>query len=167
MARTPVIGIMGPGIGATSADLQNAEALGRLIAGRGWITLTGGRASGVMEAALRGAKQAGGQTFAILPSKAKSDASRWADIVIPTGFGSGRNIINVLASDVVVGCGIGAGTASEIALALKEKRPTVLITANVSGNAFFRGMAPDLVTVATTPDDAFAAIARLLSGPSE
>jgi predicted Rossmann-fold nucleotide-binding protein len=53
--RKPVIGVMGPAQ-AGVRELEDARALGELIARQGWILLTGGRASGVMEAASQGAK---------------------------------------------------------------------------------------------------------------
>jgi len=46
-----IIGVMGPGTGAKAQDLENAYELGRLIAERGWVLLTGGRNVGVMDAA--------------------------------------------------------------------------------------------------------------------
>lgn len=42
-------------------------------------------------------------------------------------MGSARNNVNVLSSDVVVACGTGAGTISEITLALKAQKPIVLL----------------------------------------
>ncbi|MEJ2228402.1 MAG: cytochrome, partial [Alphaproteobacteria bacterium] len=117
-----VIGVMGPGSSATAFDLKNAYDIGRLIAEKGYVTLTGGRPNGVMEAALKAAKDAGGQTVGILPSGDKRDASAYADIVIVTAMMSARNNINALSSDVVVACGIEAGTLSEIALALKADK---------------------------------------------
>jgi uncharacterized protein (TIGR00725 family) len=110
--------------------------MGQLIGEKGYVTLTGGRPSGVMEAALKGAKDAGGQTLGILPSGDKCDASEYADIVITTAMASARNNINVLSSDVVVACGIEAGTLSEIALALKANKVVILISQNEMGNAF-------------------------------
>ena len=76
---------------------------------------------------------------------------------------SGRNIINVLSSDVIVGCGAEAGTASEIAHAIKEKKPTILITDNEPCKAFFQGLAPTLVSIATSPEEVIEAIERILS----
>lgn len=68
MAKT-VIGVMGPGDNATKEECDSAFELGKLIANKGWILLTGGRNVGVMEAASRGAKEAGGLTIGILPGK--------------------------------------------------------------------------------------------------
>jgi hypothetical protein len=162
MSKPYVIGIMGPGEGAAAVDLERAEKLGALIAQKGWTTLTGGRTKGVMEAALKGAKKAGGQTIGILPTKDKNDATIYADIVVATGMHSGRNIINVLSSDVIVGCGMGAGTASEIALAVKEKKPTILMTDNQAGKTFFQELAPDRVKIAKMPEEIIAFIEQFM-----
>ena len=63
------------------------------------------------------------------------------DIAVFTDVGEARNVINVLSSDVVVACGVeGAGTASEVALALKLARPTVLLAPSPEAAVFFRSM---------------------------
>lgn len=126
MAKT-IIGVMGPGDGATEQEINLATRLGNLIAKEDWVLLTGGRNVGVMETASKGAKEAGGLTVGILPSDNNRDASKYLDIQIRTGMGSARNNINVLSSDVVVACGSGAGTTSEIMLALKADKPVVLL----------------------------------------
>lgn len=125
--RKTIIGIMGPGGGASTKDTQLATELGKLIANEDWILLTGGRSVGVMDAASKGAREAGGLTIGILPSADRSGASEHLDIAISTGMGSARNNINILSSDVVVACGSGAGTTSEIMLTLKAKKPLVLL----------------------------------------
>jgi len=111
MARRTVAGVMGPGEGATPSDCAIAERLGELTAAQGWVTLTGGRAVGVMDAALRGAKRAGGLTLGILPQDSPVGASDAADIQILTGIGEARNLVNVLTSHVIFVCGMSAGTA--------------------------------------------------------
>ena len=63
----------------------------------------------------------------VLYDEDRDKAAEGLDIVIPTGMGAGRNIINVLASDVVVACRGTGGTLSEIALALRFDRPVVLL----------------------------------------
>jgi uncharacterized protein (TIGR00725 family) len=109
------------------------------VAEAGWILLTGGRPAGIMEAASAAAKAVpGGLTIGILPSGPEGPASEWVDIAIFTGLGDARNVVNVLTSDVVVACGVeGPGTASEVALALKSQRPTVLLCASPAARAFF------------------------------
>jgi uncharacterized protein (TIGR00725 family) len=123
----PIIGVMGPGDGASQTDLKYAYELGKLIAEQHWILLTGGRNAGVMDSASKGAKKSGGLTVGILPSENKSGMSEYIDIPICTGMGGARNNINVLSSDVVIACGTGAGTTSEVMLALKSDKPILLL----------------------------------------
>ena len=59
--------------------------------------------------------------------------SRYVTIPILTGMGSARNTINVLSSHVVVACQGGAGTVSEIALALKTGRRVILMDLDTRG----------------------------------
>jgi len=136
--RKPVIGVMGPGAGAAEVDLRNAFDLGRHIATKGWILLSGGRDEGVMDAVNRGAKSAGGFTVGVIPGADDEYTSAAVDISIITGMGSARNNINVLSSAVVVACGMGPGTASEIALALKAKKSVILLCESETAHAFFK-----------------------------
>jgi uncharacterized protein (TIGR00725 family) len=154
--RKPIVGVMGSGEGATPTDIEIAHELGKQIASQGWVLLTGGRSEGVMHAANQGAKQAGGLTVGILPGEDTTGMSSAVDIPIVTGIGSARNNINVLSSDVVIACGMGRGTASEIALALKAQKPVILLNASPLTQEFFQQFANVQVFVAT---DVFKAIA--------
>lgn len=153
-----LIGVMGPGEQATDTDIAQAYQLGQLIASRGWVLVCGGRACGVMEAVSQGAKACDGLTVGILPSDNTSGMSSAIDIPILTGLGHARNVINVLSSQVVVACGLGLGTLSEISLALKAKRPVILMSEAQDLYGFLLAYAPQLVTTAATPDVAIAAI---------
>jgi len=126
MHRTaPIIGVMGGG-SATPETARKAQRLGELVAEQGWILLNGGRSSGVMEASARGAISRGGLTVGILPDDHPDGTSEFIAIPILTGMGNARNVINVLSSRVVVACPGGAGTTSEVALAVKCGRPVIL-----------------------------------------
>ncbi len=162
MTRKTIIGVMGPGDRATELDLQNAYQLGYLIAQQGWILLTGGRNVGVMEAANQGAKVAQGLTVGILPSNDTSGVSTAVDIAIVTDMGNARNNINVLSSDVVIACGMGAGTASEIALAIKSNKPVILLNDDINSKDFFQKLAPKNIYIADSVDDAIALTQSLL-----
>ena len=108
-----------------------------------------------MEAACAGAKSVPGSlTIGILPTGPEGPVSSHVDVAIFTGLGDARNAINVLSSDVVVACGVeGPGTASEVALALKAGRPTILLTPTPTAAAFFRGLAgQDVVHEVATPE---------------
>jgi len=109
---------MGGGEIVNAGDYEDARCLGGLIAREGWTLLNGGRASGIMEASARGAKENDGLTIGILPGNDPAWASEYIDIPILTGIGFARNYINVLTSKVVVALSGRTGTISEIALAL-------------------------------------------------
>lgn len=126
MGQSIIIGVMGGGK-ATPAIEATAYDLGRRIALEGWVLLNGGRRAGVMEASARGAADNGGLTVGILPDDTTVDASSHIKIPIVTGMGNARNVINVLSSHVVVACSGGAGTFSEVALALKCGKTVILL----------------------------------------
>jgi uncharacterized protein (TIGR00725 family) len=122
-----VVGVMGAG--ACDAETSAlAEEVGRLLAEAGVVLLCGGR-GGVMEAAARGARAAGGLTVGVLPGRdaAETPPNEHVDVALFTGLGDGRNWVNVCSSDAVVAIAGGYGTLSEIALALKLGRPVVLL----------------------------------------
>jgi uncharacterized protein (TIGR00725 family) len=98
-----------------------------MLARLGITVVTGGR-GGVMEAACRGALRAGGTTIGILPTSEMSDANAWCSVVIPTGFGHARNVVNVLAGDFVIALGTSAGTLSEVCFAWIHGRPILTVT---------------------------------------
>lgn len=158
--RKKIIGVMGPGKTATREDLQNAEELGKQIAQQGWILLTGGKNIGVMNAASQGAKSANGLTIGILPNQHTTDISAAVDIAIFTDMGNARNNINVNSSDVVVACGIGVGTASEISLALKANKKVIMWNNDSTSQAFFSKLQPDDIYIV---HDCSAAIAIIQS----
>lgn len=140
-----------------------AFGLGERIAQAGWVVLTGGRNAGVMRSATLGARRAGGLTVGILPDAMAQGAVPELDVVIPTGLGQGRNVINILASRVVIGCGWGAGTTSEIALAIKYHKPVIIMAMPPIAQAFFQQLSPQ-VRVAKTVDEAIEYVHLALAG---
>ncbi len=151
--RRTMVGVMGGSV-ADERTAAGARELGRLIAERGWVLISGGRPTGVMQASVAGARQAGGLTVGILYDDDQDNAADGLDIVIPTGMGAARNIINVLSSDVVVACRGTGGTLSEIALALRFGRPVVLLDFD-PGEAFLSAGAADARwSLAATPAEA-------------
>ena len=118
-----VIGVIGVA-DASDEEQKIAEQVGREIALGDAILVCGGL-GGVMEAACRGAKSAGGITIGIIPGFEKSDANPYVDIPIVTGMSHGRNIIVVRSSHAIVAVGGSYGTLSEIAFALKLGIPVI------------------------------------------
>jgi uncharacterized protein (TIGR00725 family) len=124
-ARAPAyIAVVGPARSADRALLDGAFAVGAELARRGAVVVCGGL-GGVMEAACRGASEAGGTTLGILPGDDRAAASRWVTIAVATGMGELRNGLVVRASDALIAVGGEYGTLSEIALALKAGKLVV------------------------------------------
>jgi hypothetical protein len=101
-----------------------AEQVGREIARRGCTLICGGR-SGVMEAAARGAMEAGGLTVGILPGRKREDGNPYLTVTLATGLGEARNAVIACASDAIIAVAGGYGTLSEIGLALKMGKPVI------------------------------------------
>ena len=157
-----IIGVMGPGARPKDQDLQFAYELGKRIANNGWVLLTGGRSAGVMDAASRGASENGGLVIGILPGSDRHGMSAHVDIPILTGMGSARNNINVLSSSAVIACGTGAGTTSEIMLALKAGREVVLLNQSEKAMHFFKEMDTGKIHFADDPGHAIEMIKTLM-----
>ena len=135
---------------AGEAACRRAEEVGRELARRGAVVVTGGL-GGAMEAACRGAKAEGGTTVGILPSDDRATANAWVDVAVPTGLGEARNALLVRAADALVAIEGEFGTLSEIALALKLGRPVVgLGTWELARD----GQPVDAIVVAATPAEA-------------
>ena len=149
--RKPYVTVVGSG--EASGELyEKAQEVGRLVAERGGTVVCGGR-SGVMEAAARGAREAGGTAIGILPDEDRKRASEYLTHSIATGTGHARNLAVVCSGDVVVAVGGEYGTLSEIGLALKVGRPVVALESWDLG---------EHVTVVTSPEDAVEAAFGLL-----
>jgi hypothetical protein len=114
-------------IGAGSCDEMTATMaydIGKGIAEAGYALVCGGL-GGVMEAACRGATDAGGLTIGILPGDTVAAANSFVKVPIATGIGIARNVIIVRSSRVLIAISGGPGTLSEIAFALQLGVPVV------------------------------------------
>ncbi len=123
MREGPFVGVVGDGVCAADVA-ETAREVGRLLAERRCVLVCGGL-GGVMEAACRGAKGAGGLTVGILPGDSRRLANPYVDVPIVTGMGEARNVLVVKSSQVVIAVAGRYGTLSEIALALKLGVPVV------------------------------------------
>jgi uncharacterized protein (TIGR00725 family) len=150
------------GDGFCSAETARlAEEVGQQLAEKGAVVICGGL-GGVMEAACRGAKAAGGLTVGILPSSSWQDANPYVDIPIVTGMGEARNVVVVGSAQSVIAVSGGYGTLSEIAHALKLGIPVVGLGSwrlSKEGSDRERG-----ITAATDPADAVRKALELAQG---
>lgn len=135
--------------------VETARTVGRLVAERGWLVLTGGL-GGVMAAAADGVAAGGGIAVGILPTGDRADASPNHTVVLPTGMGEMRNALLVRAADAVLAIGGSWGTLSEVALAARTGVPVVTIGTDLPS---FAG--PE-VQVAGSAEAAVAALAEIL-----
>jgi uncharacterized protein (TIGR00725 family) len=121
MRRRLVVAVMAAGEAAPQALIKLAEELAARLAERGWAVLSGGCDCGVMGAVSRGAAAVPGHcVVGILPDENAAAATQ-LDLLMSTGMGQARNVINVLASDgVVIHRAGGPGTASEAAHAIRQ-----------------------------------------------
>lgn len=118
-----VISVIG-GTAVSPSVLELARKVGRAVAEQGAVLLTGGR-GGVMEAASKGAREAGGLTIAFLPGPDRTQANPYVDIAFPTDLGEARNALIAGCAHAVIALEGGPGTLSEIGLALKRGVPVV------------------------------------------
>jgi len=103
---------------------QIAHDIGKIIAEVGAILVCGGL-DGAMEAACRGAKEAGGTTIGILPGLDKEDANEYIDIALPSSIGFARNAMVACSADIIVALPGSHGTSSEISYGIVYKRPII------------------------------------------
>jgi uncharacterized protein (TIGR00725 family) len=109
------IGVIG-GSACSSKIAELARTMGRYIAENGWILVCGGM-GGVMEAACRGAVEAGGVTCGILPGESRAEANPYLSYSLVSGLGHARNLIVIRSSHAVVAIDGSYGTLSEISFA--------------------------------------------------
>lgn len=121
--RRKLISVFG-GREADSLALENAELLGKAIAGNHWVLLCGGR-GGIMEAVSKGCNEGGGTVVGILPGIDDSDANPYVTIPIATGIGLARNEILASACDAAVAISGKYGTLSEIGHALQYNKSVI------------------------------------------
>lgn len=118
-------------IGSNRAELgselaQLGEEVGRLLA-EGGVTLVCGGMRGVMEAACRGASEAGGEAIGIVPGHEIGDANSYCTHVVATGIGHARNLAVVSSGNVTIAIGGEWGTLSEIGFARAIDRPVIAL----------------------------------------
>jgi uncharacterized protein (TIGR00725 family) len=121
------VSVIGSGTCAQDSELAGlAEEVGRRLAEAGVVLVCGGM-SGVMEAASRGAAEAGGTVIGIVPTESIADANPYCSHVIATGIGHARNLAVVASGEAVIAIGGEWGTLSEIGFARRLGRTVVTL----------------------------------------
>ena len=110
----------------TEAARQAAYRVGWAIAKEGWTVVCGGL-GGVMEAACRGAHDAGGLALGIVPSADLAQANDHCEVVVASGLGKSRDLLVAYSGDAMVVVGGGAGTLIEVAAAYQASKPIVTV----------------------------------------
>jgi len=121
--RKRMVAVIGAGE-CDASTYHRAREVGRLLAERGCVVVTGGL-GGVMEAASEGARSAGGTVVGVLPTSKPGAANAHVDIAIATGMGDARNAILANTAECFVAVDGSYGTLSEIAFALKRGKRVV------------------------------------------
>jgi uncharacterized protein (TIGR00725 family) len=149
LSRATQISVIG-GAEGEEAALRDAEQVGRGLADAGAVLVCGAR-GGVMEAASRGAAEAGGTVLGVLPTTDSADANPYVTYVIATGIGHARNLAVVASGDAVIAIGGEWGTLSEIAFARRLERPVIALRSWSLDNR--AGLDP-AITEAESPEQA-------------
>jgi uncharacterized protein (TIGR00725 family) len=150
-----LVAVCGPGGDVAAEVVEAAERVGTLLAAAGVDVVTGGL-DGVMAAAARGARAAGGRAIGVLPGSDARTGNEYLSVALATGLGQLRNGLVVGAADAVIAVGGSWGTLSEIALAVRTAKPVVVIH-----GWQIRDEAGRAVPI-TTAEDAEAAVALVL-----
>jgi uncharacterized protein (TIGR00725 family) len=131
---------------------QKAQIIGREIAKRGHVLITGGGTTGVSFFVAESAKLNGGRVIAICPgfssAKFRHDHLRNKDIfdaVIQTGLSSseteensiGSDYLNVVSSDGIIFIDGNAGTLAEFIIAVKAEKMIGVLTNSGGMSEFF------------------------------
>lgn len=119
--------------GPDSEEYREAHELGELLARAGFTICTGGYL-GVMEAASRGAREAGGRVFGIVMNQFKSEPNRYLTDKVATNHFYDR-LQNLITRSVgFVALRGGMGTVTEVSLVwnklqtrVLDRRPIVLV----------------------------------------
>jgi uncharacterized protein (TIGR00725 family) len=123
--KQKIIAVIG-GSQCTPEDYSRGVEVGKRLAENGIMVICGGL-FGIMEAACKGAYEAGGITIGILPGSDPTESNEYVAIPIATGMGIGRNIIIVRSADACIAIDGKYGTLSEIAYALQLQKPVITL----------------------------------------
>jgi uncharacterized protein (TIGR00725 family) len=162
VARKRQISVIGSASSKEGSELWSlAEEVGRRLAAEGAVVVCGGL-GGVMDAASRGAAEAGGTVIGIVPSESPLQANVHCTHVVATGIGQARNLAVVASGEAVIAIGGEWGTLAEIGFARRlDRRVVALRTWRAVGEGAMED-APGIVSA----ESAEQAVRLALDGPS-
>ena len=109
-----------------NADYEESRVLGRALAKHGFAVCTGGY-GGVMEAASRGAKEAGGKTYGVTAEFFKSaKLNPWIDVEVRKQTWEERLFELIRIAHGFVACKGGTGTLVELAVVWEMLNKSVM-----------------------------------------
>jgi len=151
----------------TPAARDAAYRVGKAIAMEGATMVCGGL-GGVMEAACKGASEAGGLAVGIVPSADLAQANKYCDVVVATGLGWSRNFVVAYSGDAVIVVGGGAGTLTEAAAAYQADKPIVSVkgtggVADEWGGRYFDERRTRRMIEGSSPEDAVKKVLHEIS----
>lgn len=151
------VSVIGAGDAEQSSEVARmAEEVGRRLAEAG-VTVVCGGLGGVMEAASRGAAQAGGEVVGIVPGISVEEANPHCTHVVAGAIGYARNLAVVASGDAVIAIGGEWGTLSEIGHARTFGKTVVALRSwALTGRERMEG-APGLIPVETAEEAVAAA----------
>lgn len=120
------IGVMGSSSEANPVIVEHATRLGRAIAGKKALLITGAT-TGIPLAAARGATESGGEVLGFSPALNLREHEllgmplQYHDFIVPTGLSlKGRNLLNIRACQGILFIGGSMGTLNEFTIAYDE-----------------------------------------------
>jgi len=127
--------------------LEDAEEIGRAIARRGMVLVTGAT-TGIPYWAAKGAKQEGGTVIGLSPAASKTAHVKtyhlptdYHDLIIYTGFEyAGRNLILTRSADaIIIVCG-RIGTLNEFTIGFEDRKPIGILEGSGGTADILRGL---------------------------
>jgi len=157
--RRRQVSVIGSGSCEPDSELARlAEEVGRRLA-EAAVTVVCGGMTGVMEAAAKGAAEAGGEAIGIVPTSELRDANPHCTHVVATGIGHGRNLAVVSSGEAVIAVGGEWGTLAEIGFARRLGRTVVALRSWTLKRDGEMEAAPGVVAVETPEQAVSAALA--------
>jgi hypothetical protein len=181
--RHPIVSVFGAGAPARASALyEEAMLLGRFLAEAGYVVATGGY-GGVMEAASRGAREAGGHVIGVTCERieryAGTRVNQWVSEEVRFAGLRERLYHLITLADALVAMPGGVGTLGEVAAAWNAfqtgelpGRPVLLVgrpwrrtfeTFLAEMDGYIRPPDVDLLTYVADPAEAVAELGRRLA----